>query len=153
MDKIQDWAVLLCISSVISGMLVFLVPDGKLRKTANIVISVFLLTACVSLFSDKTLLGIDFDTDLSVNAEIYTENINEYLIEQSKKTTEDLIADELKSICSYPYAVDTQWNATNNNISLIGVTVAVSSADVSRISGIKTKIGALTGIVPEVSIV
>ena len=47
MDAIKEWAIMLCTVSVGSAFVVFLIPDGNLKKSANIVITLFLLSIVI----------------------------------------------------------------------------------------------------------
>lgn len=152
MDKIKDWAVLICTSSVLSGILTFLIPEGRLKKTANTVISLFMLSVFISLFSSVDILTLNIDTDTSIDTDIYVVEINEYLISQSNKTAQSLIEDEINEICDYPIEVDTEWSVSDNVYTLTNVIITINAADSSKISVIKTKTSSITGIIPEVNI-
>lgn len=150
MELIKDWAVLLCVSSVTSGIIVFLIPDGKLRKTANIVISLFMLSVFTSIFSSFNMPVIDNKSNIEPDIENYSSNVDDLLVAQSRKTSEEIINDCLDKICMFSYKTKTDWKINNNEISLTHITVTISNGDYSRINLIKTKVGSLTGIIPKV---
>lgn len=150
MDWIREWAVLLCISSVTSGVIVFLIPDGKLRKTANIVISLFMLSTFVSVFSDVKLPNGINSTTAKNELYDYSENIDDILIKESQSTAEKIIGDSLNDICNFTYTIETDWKVNNNEVSLSEIIIKISHADYSKLSLIKTKVGSLTGVIPKV---
>lgn len=152
MESIKEWAVLMCTAAVTSGILVFLIPDGKLRKTADIVVTLFMLAVFISIFSDGELPELNIDIENSIGTEDYSAEFNEYILSQSKNTSEELIEAQLDEICNFPYSADTQWETSDNEVKLVDVMIIISQADSSKISNIKTKIGSLTGIIPEVNI-
>lgn len=152
MEQIREWATILCISSVTSGILIFLIPEGRLKKTAEIVVSLFLMVSLVSIFSGEFDFDKDKNNDFSVKTENYSVDFNDYLIEQSRSTVENLIVSELSGVCNNSFSVKTQWHVTDNTVCMDGIEISVDEKDMSKINVIKSKIGALTGVIPEVSV-
>lgn len=150
MENIADYASLVCIVSVASGVIVFLIPDGKLKKTAEIVITLFLLLTVVSIFSEKTSVETDIPVNTYSQISDCSEEFNEYLIEQSKNVVEDIICKELNSVCNYDFSINTSWYFDSGTICMESVSVLITLADMSKSANIKSKIYAMTGIIPEV---
>lgn len=150
MENIAHFATLLCVAAVSSGILVFLIPDGRLKKTAEIVVSLFFTVAVISVFNTDN--NVEFDYSINSFSEIpdSSEKLNEYLIEQSKRVTEDLIIDELSVVCNNEFSVETSWHADEKSICMDSVTIYINHSDASEISLVKTRIIAITGISPEV---
>lgn len=152
MEQIKEWATLLCTASVASGIMVFLIPEGRLKKTACIVTSLFMLLVFMSIFSDFSLIEFESDADTAIDTEKYSLEFNDYLIKASQDTTENMIKNELQDICDAEFSVETFWSVSENEICLNKVIISIAQSDSSKISIIKTKTGALTGLVPEVYI-
>lgn len=152
MEQIREWATMLCTASVASGIMVFLIPEGKLKKTACIVTSLFILLVFMSIFSDFSLGEFDADVNFSVETEKYSLEFDDYLIKNSKETAEELIKNELFTICDGQFSIETCWHVSDNAVCMDSVIIGISKSDSSKISIIKSKIGALTGTVPEVNI-
>ena len=74
MENLKEWAAIICSVAVGSVFTVFLVPDGKMKKQAETVISLVFLLLVVSFVTDikpsELVKFPEFDDD-------FIENINE----------------------------------------------------------------------------
>lgn len=151
MEYIREWAIALCISAVASGIMVFLIPDGKLKKTAEIVVSLFLLITLVSIFSGKYDFNDNLKSNFSLKSENYSVEFDDYLIGQSKKTVEAMINSELTDVCDENFSVETNWHINGDNVCMDSVKIVINAVDRSKINIVKNKVSALTGVIPEVN--
>lgn len=98
MEKIKQWAILVSAVSIVSGVLISLLPKGKLKAAYKSLVGVIMVYALLSpIFGTK---GLDFSVDeyLSNNYEI-SENIDNYalsaMISSAEKAIVDILKDEL----------------------------------------------------------
>lgn len=150
-DNIKEWSVLICISSIISALIYYILPEGKIKKTAQTIFSVFMITVAATIITDVDLFDIDIDNS-DINLYSYELNTDEYIIKQAESKTEKIINDELKSLCTGDYCVSTSWIMDNNRCVLDNVEIIISEADKVFIPKIRSVVGAITGIIPEVKI-
>lgn len=98
MEKIKQWAILVSAVSIVSGVLISLLPKGKLKAAYKSFVGVIMVYALLSpIFGTK---GLDFSVDeyLSNNYEV-SENIDNYalssMISSAEKAIVDILKDEL----------------------------------------------------------
>lgn len=156
MDAIKEWALMLCTVSVGSAFVVFLIPDGNLKKSANIVITLFLLSIMILPVFGKDSFDVEIP-DLSIDdfpdENDYSQNFNDFFITSSELVVSQQIEDILIEICSDNFSVNpTVYTDTNGNIVLSDIHIFVFASDADKVNIIKNKIGRLTGIVPEVTV-
>ena len=61
MDLVRQWSALICLSSMICVLLEFLIPPGKIGKTMDMILGVFMLAAFITPFASKSgFLNTDF---------------------------------------------------------------------------------------------
>jgi len=154
MDAIKEWAIMLCTVSVGSAFIFFLIPDGNLRKSANIVITLFLLSIVIlPVFGDDAFdIAIpDISLDDFPDENDYVQDFNNFFITNSKFIVQQQTEDVLSEICSDTFSVNIEVNTdTNSNIVLSDIHIFVQTSDSNKVNIIKNKVGRLTGIVPEV---
>ncbi|MBR3867688.1 MAG: hypothetical protein IKM66_00085 [Clostridia bacterium] len=156
MDAIKEWALMLCTVSVGSAFVVFLIPDGNLKKSANIVITLFLLSIMILPVFGKDSFDVEIP-DLSIDdfpdENDYSQNYNDFFITSSELVIIQQIEDILIEICSDNFSVNpTVYTDTNGNIVLSDIHIFVFTSDSDKVNIIKNKVGRLTGIVPEVTV-
>ena len=154
MDAIKEWAIMLCTVSVGSAFVVFLIPDGNLKKSANIVITLFLLSIVILPVFGKDSFDVEIP-DLSIDdfpdENDYVQDFNNFFITNSKFIVQQQTEDVLSEICSDTFSVNIEVNTdTNSNIVLSDIHIFVQTSDSNKVNIIKNKVGRLTGIVPEV---
>lgn len=98
MEKIKQWAILVSAVSIVSGVLISLLPKGKLKAAYKSLVGVIMVYALLSpIFGTK---GLDFSVDeyLSNNYEV-SENIDNYalsaMISSAEKAIVNILKDEL----------------------------------------------------------
>ncbi len=151
MEYIRECAVLLCTASLASGVIVFIIPDGRLKKTADIAVSLLFIGICANFFA----ADINFDTDIKASYEENVkieENYGEYLKKSAAEVTEKILKNELDKICSGEYTIESDWSVTESKAELVDIRITINAEDSSKISTIKTKTGSITGVFPEVRI-
>lgn len=156
MDGIREWAIMLCAVSVGSAFVVFLIPDGSLKKTANIVISLFMLSVVILPVFGEDSFDIDvpnFSIDEFPDESDYLQDYNEFFMTTSENVVKKQIDDILSEICSDKFTVyvDLKTDADGNAI-LSDIHITILPYDSTVVSVIKYEVGKLTGIVPKVMI-
>ena len=154
MDSIKEWAIMLCTVAVGSAFIVFLVPDGNLKKSANIVITLFLLSIVILPVFGEDRFDVSVP-DLSIedfpDENDYSQKINNFFITSTEFVVQQQIEGILTELCSDNFSVNpTVYTDTNGNIVLSDIHIFVQTTDSGKVNIIKSKIGSLTGIVPEV---
>lgn len=99
MERIKQWAILVSAVSIVSGVLISLLPKGKLKAAYKSLVGVIMVYALLSpIFGTK---GLDFSVEeyLSNNYEV-SENVDKYalsaMISSAEKAIEGLLDDELR---------------------------------------------------------
>lgn len=157
METLRIWAIMLCAASVISAFVIFLAPDGAMKKVINIVLSLFFLVLIIyPLSGEKIFSFAAFDSDFLLDedsAEVYSKTVDEYLLTNARNVVLEQVQAVLDDVCREPYAIDVDVVLTEDgNAQLKSVHIAITKADSASTVLIKTKIGAITGLVPEVEI-
>ena len=107
MDSLANWATTFCVVSVICAFASFLIPGGSVKKTVNVVMSLFMLSVVAVPFAGfdfSDIAGL-FDSEFNGIYEIdgYTEELTEYITENGKRVTKEIIDAELAAICDEKY--------------------------------------------------
>lgn len=156
MDSVKEWAILVCSVSVGSFFTVFLIPEGNLKKPAEIVVSLILLLIVISPVLNNDLPDID-DIEIDFDDLLQEEDIEQDAIDFYSESAEELITsqvdDILSEICNgeYSISVDLSYDGSGT-VTLEGITVFIEKKDSNLTGTIKTKVGNHTGIVPQVVI-
>lgn len=155
MDKIKEWAIMLCVVSVGCSFLVFLLPDGNLKKTADIVINLFLLSVVIiPFFGDNGFSFPDISISDLPDEEDYMNDFNEYYVASGELTVRQQMNEILNEICTKEFSVDVLiCNDDDGNFIISEIQIHVDTSDFSKVDLIKNKVGQHTGIIPEVKVV
>ncbi|MBR5232712.1 MAG: stage III sporulation protein AF [Clostridia bacterium] len=155
MTEIRSWAIMVCISLVISSVIMFISPEGNMNKYMGYIISVFILTVVLLPVTkmDFTFLSEWKTEEFMVVDEEYSVMLNEYIYEESRNVIEENIKKELDNICEEDFSVDIMIE-TNEETKLIvkKITIKINRNDMRKISDIRKITGELTGVVPEVKL-
>ncbi len=149
METLRQWVILLCTAAVTSGILTFIIPDGKIRKSTNIVFYLFMLTVLISIFSSDKLFDINFDIP-DDNINLYEYDFDSFVQQNANDIVISEIEEVLYGICSEEFSVNVTWERNENVYTLQKTEITVSPADFDSIGTIKSKVGSLTGVIPEV---
>lgn len=156
MDGIKEWAIMLCSVSVGSAFVFFLIPDGNLKKTANVVITLFLLSVVILPVFGEDSFDIeipDFFIDDFPDESDYLQDFSEFIMARSENVAKQQIADVLSEICSDKYSINVNINPdADGNAVLSDIQITILASDSASVSVIKYEVGKLTGIVPKVMI-
>ena len=98
LDFLKEWAVTLCVCSVGSGILCFLIPKGNMEKVLRIVVSIFLLAVVISPFFERdfSLRDFSFEGDAGVEeAENVAREIERAAAESFARRVVGAVADVL----------------------------------------------------------
>ena len=100
MDALKEWAVCLCIATLVGAIVHMLSPSGSMEKILRIVISIFFICAVVSPFLEGKGIKIKLEDSLSGKEDSSLSdikgNINKQITSQSKKQIENLIRQQMK---------------------------------------------------------
>lgn len=156
MDGIKEWAIMLCTVSVGSAFVVFLIPDGNLKKTANVVITLFLLSVVILPIFGNDSFDIDvpeISIDDFPDEYDYLQDFSEFFISHSENVARQQITDILSEICSDKFNIHVNVNAdADGNAVLSDIHITILPSDSASVGVIKYEVGRITGIVPKVMI-
>ena len=134
--------------ATVSVFTVFLVPEGRLKKQAETVISLVFLLLVVSLVADVDV------SELAVLPEFDYYDIqpdsHSFLIDSSREYTENFISGCISDICTREFSVEAEFEYKDSTVILVAVTVYIDEEDVYRIPEIKSRVSELAGIIPRV---
>ena len=156
MDELKTFVSAFCISSVISAIAMFIVPDGAFKKIFSYITSLLLLLLIIkgvfNVESDIKLQYSDINNYFSEKEE-YSEMIDEYICSNGVFVTEQNIRTVLDPFMTADYKVSINIKKNNNNMYCLDkITLIISKTDRLKTSLIIKKVGELTGITPEVII-
>lgn len=156
MDSIKEWAVMLCTVSVVSAFITFLIPDGNIKKSANIVVSLFLLSIVILPVFGKNLYDLEMP-EIKIDSfpyeDDYLQDFNDFYVTNGELVVRQQIEDILADICSGNFSINVSFDVDKyGNIHLSEIHIFILSTDVGKVTIIKNKIGNLTGVVPEVTV-
>ncbi len=155
MTEIKSWALMLCISLIISSVSLFIAPEGSLKKFLGYIISVFILTVVLLPLTKMDFSRLtDFDSaEFNINDEEYSHMLSEYIYDNGEKVLQDAIKNELDKICTDKYSIETVFDKTNDNqIGIESIIITIRNSDLKNIPSIRKKVGELTGVIPEVNV-
>lgn len=154
MDSIKEWAVMICSLSVGSAFVSFLIPEGSVKKSVNIVISLFFLTMVILPVFGKNTFNLkipEISADNISDKEDYLQSFNDFYIDNGELVIRQQIEDILKDVCSDNIRLNISLDVDKNgNILLSGIQIYILNTYSGKIDIIKNKVGSLTGVVPEV---
>ncbi|MBO5936062.1 MAG: hypothetical protein J6Q79_00435 [Clostridia bacterium] len=126
MDKIRQWTLSVCAVSIISGLLMSVLPKSSQKSFCKVIVSVMMLyTVMHPVISSN---GIDFSIDdfLSDNYQL-SETYDKYARSAMIKSAEKAIADTLKNK-AYELGIDCNFTCEcieeNEQITVTRITVA-----------------------------
>ena len=152
MDAVKEWAVMICAVAIGSAFFVFLIPDGKLRKPAEVGVVLVLLILVAAPLRNNSLPAFedvvfddsndDFEPDIMA---LYSEYANDVISEE--------IDNILSSVCEKNFSSEISlYVQSDNEIVLQSVHIFIDKVDSGKTEEIKKQVGNLTGVVPEVVI-
>lgn len=154
MTEIKSWAIILCVSLLISSVVLFIAPDGNIKKYLSYIISVFILTVVLLPLSK---MDFSYITEFSAEElfepdEEYSVLVDEYISHSTAQVIEDNIKAELDKICAGKYSVDVLLENNNYELKTKKIVIYIEESDIKSIVQIRKKAGELAGIIPEVKI-
>ncbi len=154
MTEIKSWAIILCVSLLISSVVLFIAPVGNIKKYLSYIISVFILTE-VLLPLGK--MDFSYITEFSADEffepdEEYSVLLDEYISDSTAQVIKDNIKAELDKICTGKYSVDVVIENDNYELKTEKIIIYIDEFDIKSIAQIRKITGELTGIIPEVKI-
>lgn len=148
MDSLKEWAAVICSVSVGSVFTVFLVPEGKIKKQAETVISLVFLLLVVSFVTDIRIS--DFEKLPDFEKDDIQFDCNAYIAGDVKKYTENFIRAEIQDICTEEFEVLAVVSGSNNVYTVDSVTICIDKNDLHNVPEIKRKVTDSAGLIPEV---
>lgn len=151
MDNIKQWAITLCIICIASGVLRFLLPDGTVKKCAEVAFAVLLILSIISILNNDVFsdINIDYSEDVILP---YSNGLNTYVEDMAEDEVVNIIKNSLDTVCNTDYHIDVSWENYNSTYQLTTISVTVYPEDENSIDEIKSTVGSLTGVIPEVKI-
>ena len=103
MDSVRQWSALISTSSVICILIEFLIPPGKIGKSMNMVLGVFMLVAFITPFTSKNgMFDMDFKkisrTEKLCDQKNVVENLNSQIADVAKQNIKAVITRNLRDI-------------------------------------------------------
>lgn len=109
MDKLKQWCVTVSVVSVVSGVLMYLIPKGSGKNTYRVLVSLILLHTFIFPFTDFKGFSFDFSEFIpqsnntasdTYEGELYVaqKTYEEYIESQLRQTVGEI---ECECICTY----------------------------------------------------
>lgn len=154
MDTIRNWAAMFCAASLVGAFIVFLLPEGNMKKPVQIVLSFLMLFVAVwPLSKDIDLSFPELPEEEVAEAEDCSSHLYDVLSRNGQEMIENAVSELLGEICAEPYSVQvTMKQDSDGNIILERIRIRIDREDSVRKSLIQKKVGSLTGVVPEVEV-
>ena len=156
MDGLKEWSMTMCIVSVCSAFVVFLIPEGSMKKNVNFVVSLFLLSVMIIPVVNKgeTVIELpDISFDNFRDEVDYEIEYNLFLIESCENIAEEKISETLNYLCEKDFYVEVlMQDDSDGNIVFSEITVFISENETVSAEIIRNKVLYLTGITPQVVI-
>ena len=154
MDGIKTLTMIICSASVCSAFIVFLVPDGNMKKTVNFAVSLFLMSVMIMPVFGKNSTDFDFP-DISAyefpDKSDYISEYDDFLTENSKSLVKNEVSSVLEDICKDSFSVDVVINKSEKgDLILKKIRISIRESDIGNTAIIKNRIFNLTGLIPEV---
>lgn len=158
MNEIKSVAIIFCVSSIVSAIAVFLVPEGSTKKLYNQIISLFMIAVLI-----VPLFSIDFsDVGMSIDENVFSADIDEeysvmlfeYMLDSGEEIVKLQVENSINEILHYDHQSYISFVSSQTGEAILeSVTIYIDVKDAVYSRIIKNKVGELTGIVPEVIIV
>ncbi len=160
MNAIKGWSLLICFTAIISAVVEFLIPPGKIGKTMNLILGVFGIIVFFTPFSVKyrnfknffrndTLSKISESKIPTKNS--LTESLNNQIIESGNEKIKFIISKNLKNIDVYPKKIEVSMDKDENNrIVMIKCKIFIQPKDINLKEKIKNEIENTLNITTEV---
>lgn len=156
MNGIREWAIILCSVSIGSAFIVFLIPDGSMKKSVNFVVSLFLFSVVILPVCGKESLDIELpeiSIDEFPDEEDYMLEYSQFLMQSSENIVEKQILKILNELCKSDFSVNVSMKSdSNGDFVLSEIQITVSQEDSNLIETIKSQVKNLSGMIPQVVI-
>lgn len=150
METVRHWSFLICLASVISASIEFLVPSGKIGKAMHFVLGIFGIVVFFTPLSNKNYIFKNHFKDKILSSikkakisekNILLNNLNNQIIDTANKKIESIIIRNLKNIDVYPKKVEIHMDKdVQGNIVMIRCKIFVSKEDMVFEGKIKNEI-------------
>ncbi len=140
---IKNWASIICIVAIVSGIFVVIIPESKIKKVYRVMVTSFLLYAFLLPFINKNYVSFDFSEFLNTNERLkeeYNEESYDIFEESAKKVLENEIETKLKN-SGVNVKVKVECTVEEENFSVEKITVICDMTEQS--------IGAITEMLDE----
>lgn len=160
MDTIKHWSFLICLASIISTFIEFLIPPGKIGKTINFVLGIFGILVFFMPFSNKYHVFKNFFKNEIVNGisnsklppkENLLNSLNDQIVNNANTKIESIILRNLKNINVYPKEIKISMDKDDQgNIVMIRCKIFINSEDLKLkekiVSNIENKLDIKTEV-------
>lgn len=152
MTGLKEWALTVCVVSVVGALLNMLIPDAKYEKLLRLCISAFVVCACLSpMLTLKDSCGSLMP---EINANEYSERIdslNGHIEKQAVSTVERVVRStaasriEMLGVKRYEIIISTDISE-NGCISILRIEIDLPESDAITAQLIKTEMEKTLGI-------
>ena len=154
MDGIKTLSMIICSASVCSAFVVFLIPEGNIKKMVNFAVSLFLMSVMIMPVFGKNPIDFEFP-DISAyefyDKSDYLSEYDNFVTENSKNVVKNEVSASLEDVCKDSFSVDVVMNKNENGDFVLGkIIINLSENDIGNTAIIKNKVFNLTGMIPEV---
>ena len=97
---IKNWASVISVIAIVSGVLIVIIPENKIKKIYNIIVTLFLIYAFLLPFNNKTYSTFDLNRFLKSNENLkqeYNEKSLDIFEESAKSVLESKIEEKFKN--------------------------------------------------------
>ena len=156
MSDLREWAVMLCVVSVGCVIVLFLIPDGNMKKSVNFAFSLFLMTIIIIPVCGKSAIEFEFP-DISFEEmpalEDYQEDFQKFIQSYGETEIKNQITEILKNICAGVFESEVEsYVDASGNIVITNICIFLSAKDSEGVETVKNKVENFTGIIPQVVI-
>lgn len=156
MKSIQQWSSLICLTSIICTIIELILPPGKMQKTMNMVIGLFML--CAAITYTKNLFNIKLDFNI-INSDIISEkfgfvnDISSQIESIAQDNVKEIILNVLKQINVVPKKIEIFMDTNEDNcISIIKCKIFLNKEDLDLTDKVKNLIENKLKIETEVTV-
>lgn len=146
MSEIKTWAFSVCVAAVIGGVVSMIIPNGKMEKVMQVVISIFFISCLViPLISILPNIEIDYqDFEEEEVKEIYLQMetlVNEQMLNKANNNIESNISNRLKENNINYKKIDIIYNTfDSSSISITKIDIYINKENTGQAEEICSKI-------------
>ena len=156
MKEIQQWSALICLTSIICIIIELILPPGKMEKTMQMVLGLFMLCAVISPIKNIFKLKFDFAYSKQniINEKLdFLNGINSQIESIAQDNIRNIVVENLKDIKIHPKKVEIFMDTNQDNcISIIKCKIFLKKEDLELANKAKSMIENKLKIETEVTV-